>query len=392
MNNKSILPNLIIGSLIYITLHLGCGESIRYYSPANYNQSEYNSQISQGEYMEIQKILDQSINEQKIPGLQCVIRLPDSSIWAFHSGTLDFDREIKLSDDHILRIGSITKIYTAVLILKAVEEDKIELSDSLAKWYPNIAHSNIITIAELLNHTSGLREILESFSAKMKSIFPHKNWKKDELLKIISKQKPYFEPGTDFHYSNSNYIVLGCILEQIYKKSIQGLIEDKFIDHLNLKFTSMLPTEIIPENLIIGYDRDLLPWPGLYKHKTDNTAWSSLAFSSGAMASTAQELVIYINNVFDGNLVSVNSLKNMTNFYHFEKQDHPYWSGYGLGITQFDIDGVEYWGHEGMFIGFESILIYNPHRKYSIALIGNVSSYDRFEIVKQIQGIINSMQ
>ncbi|MBN2010540.1 beta-lactamase family protein [candidate division KSB1 bacterium] len=338
--------------------------------------------------MEIQKLLDQMINDQKIPGLQCAIQFSDTTIWNLHSGTRGFDREKAITDDDVLRIGSITKLYTAVLVLKAVEEGKFLLSDSLARWYPEITNSDRITISQLLNHTSGLREILENFSAKVKSIFPHKYWKQADLFKLISNQKPYFEPGTDFHYSNSNYIIPGCILEQVYQKSIQQLLHDEIITPLGLKSTFMLPAKNIPENLIIGYDRDLLPWPGIYEHKTDNTAWASLAYTSGGMASTAHELVTFINNIINGKLLSANSLKQMTNFYHVEKQEYPYWTGYGLGLTQFNINGIEYWGHEGMFIGFESIVLFQPQEKYSIALIGNVSSYNRFEIIKRIQGLI----
>ena len=386
-----ILTNFFTGSLLFIFLHIGCSESIRHYSPVNVNQPEYNSKINQEIYMRIQKSLDQTINEQKIPGLQFAIRFSDSSTWEIHSGKLSFDRQIALTNDHILRIGSITKLYMAVLVLKAVEDGKILLSDSLANWYPEITNSDRITISELLNHTSGLREILESFSVKMKSIFPHKNWKQAELLKVISKQKPYFEPGTDFHYSNSNYIILGFILEQVYQKSIQQLLNDEIITPLGLKFTSILPTERIPENLIIGYDRDLLPWPGLYKLKTDNKAWASLAYASGAMASTAHELIIFINSLFNGDLLSSKSLEPMTNFVHIENKEHQCWKGYGLGLTQFNINNIEYWGHEGQFIGFESIVLYETVKKYSIALIGNISSYNKFEIIKQIQEIINSI-
>jgi len=388
MDKKLKLTTFLTGSLLFLILCIGCSGSIRDYSPVNRNQPEYNSQTNQKIIMGIQKILDQAINEQKIPGLQLVIKFPDQSQWIGTSGTLTPKREIQLTNDHVLRIGSITKLYAAVLILKVVEQGKISLSDTLANWFPEIPNSEKITITELLNHTSGLREIIESFSAKMKSIFPHKNWKPSEVLKIISKQKPYFEPGTNFHYSNSNYIILGCILEKVYEKSFGSLLEDEIITPLDLKSTYLLPQAEIPQHLIPGFDRDLLPWPGLYQHKPDNTTWASLAFTSGAMATTANELLKFINALFDGELVSDELLKSMTNFVNVDKKGHPYWTGYGLGVTRFNINNHEYWGHEGLFIGFESIALYSPSKKYSIALIGNISSYDKVEIIKQIQEII----
>ncbi len=108
------------------------------------------------------------------------------------------------------------------------------------------------------------------------------------------------------------------------------------------------------------------------------------------MATTASELLKFINALFDRILVSDNSLETMVNFVNVDKKDHPYWTGYGLGVTRFNINNHEYWGHEGLFIGFESIALYSPSQKYSIALIGNISSYDKLEIVQHIQEILSS--
>lgn len=171
------------------------------------------------------------------------------------------------------------------------------------------------------------REIIESYSAKMKSIFPNKNWKQADLLKIISKQKPYFEPGTDFHYSNSNYIILGCILEKVYEKSFGNLLEDEIITAL-----------------------------------------------------------------FDGTLVSDQSLESMINFVNVDNKGHSYWTGYGMGVTRFNINNHKYWDHEGLFIGFESFALYSSSEKYSIALIGNISSYDKFTIIRQIHEILSQIK
>ena len=376
-----------MGGFMLLFLNISCGQRIKQYAP-NYDHFQNNGQVNQGMLLAIQKTIDQFINDDKIPGLQLSVILADSSALQMQSGTLTFDRKYRIKNTDILRIGSITKIFTAFLVLKAAEDGKLLLSNPLSKWYPEIANSENITISELLNHTSGIREILESFSVKMKSLSPHKNWDPAELIKVISKQKPYFDPRTDFHYSNSNYIILGCILEKIYNRSIRELLADMVFSPLNLNSTHFLPITDIPKNLISGFDRDLLPWPGLYENKSDNTAWASLAYASGAMASNARELNIFINSLFNDDILTANSLKSMINFVPIEKANHKYLTGYGLGVTQFNINGIEYWGHEGMFIGFESILLYAPEKQYSIALIGNVSSYSRFEIIKRIQELI----
>lgn len=390
---KKLTPiDFLTGSLLFLLLQIGCSGFIRDNSPIDNNQTEYNGQINQQISMTIQKLIDQAINDQKIPGLQLAIKFSDQSRWMGTSGTLTLKRKMQLTNDSMLRIGSVTKLYAAVFTLKAVEQGKISLSDTLTNWFPEIPNSEKITITDLLSHTSGLREIIESFSAKMKSIFPHKNWKQSELLKIMAKQKPYFEPGTAFHYSNSNYIILGWILERISEKSFRSLLEAEIIAPLGLKSTYLLPQTEIPPYLIPGFDRDLLPWPGLYEHKPDNTAWASFAFTSGAMATTANELLTFISAFFDGGLVSNQSLESMANFSKVDKEEHPYWLGYGLGVTRFNVNNQGYWGHQGLFVGFDAIALYSPSKKYSIALIGNISSFDKFTIIRQIQEILSPIK
>jgi len=335
-------------------------------------------------------VLDSCINKFSIPGLQLAIRLPNDDICSISRGTLTPQRKQQIRHDHILRIGSISKIFTATLVFKAVERGELSLSDTLAKWFPGMPNSEKITVVELLNHTSGLREILESFSVKIKSIFPHKIWKPSELEKVISKQKPYFKPGAAFHYSNSNYILLGFILEKVTGKPIKQLLEEDILAPLELNNTFFLPDESTPKNLVTGFDRDLLPWPGLYENKPDNTNWASLAYTSGAMAATAADLAKFIDCFFNGKLLSEISMEEILKFVAINQDEHQNWTGYGAGVTQFSINSEEYWGHEGLFIGFEAIVLYSPIKKYSIALIGNISSFDRLEIIRQIQGILHA--
>lgn len=368
---------------IFIILIVNCGPGIKPYTPTYHPLQTHNQKV----LLKVQQTLDGFVNDEKIPGLQLSLKLADSAVRQIQSGTLTFDRKTRIQATDIFRIGSITKVFTAFLILKAAEDGELALTDPVSKWYPEIANSDSLTLVELLNHTSGLREILESFPVKMKSIFSHKNWKPTELIDVISNQKPYFAPKADFHYSNSNYIILGCILEKVSNKPFHKILDEKLLLPLNLNATLFLP-DVIPENLISGFDRDLLPWPGLYENKVVNTVWASLAFASGAMAANALDLNVFIHNLFNGDILTEDSIKKMTTFIPIDKKEHAYWTGYGLGITRFNINGVEYWGHEGMFIGFESLLLYAPEKQESIALIGNVSSYNRFKIIQRIQEIL----
>jgi D-alanyl-D-alanine carboxypeptidase len=106
----------------------------------------------------------------RVPGLQAFVRRSDGRTWSGTSGTTDLARRVALRSDDILRVGSVTKTFTAVLILKLVEEGVLSLDDSLAKWFPNFPNAEAITVRQLLNHSSGIPEFLDSPGVLMKSI------------------------------------------------------------------------------------------------------------------------------------------------------------------------------------------------------------------------------
>lgn len=228
---------IFIINMIPLLTFLNCSYNMPIYKNENNISSSEFCFTDDMTYRILQTAMDSSINTFSIPGLQLAIKLPNDKIWTISSGTLTPKRKQGIRNDHILRISSITKLFTAALIVKAVEKGEISLSDTLAKWFPNTPNSENITVLELLNHTSGVKEILESFSIKIRSIFPHKVWKPSELDKVISKQKPYFKPGSAFHYSNSNYILLGFILEQVTGKPIKQLLEEQILAPLELNDT-----------------------------------------------------------------------------------------------------------------------------------------------------------
>lgn len=385
----SLPLSFLMSYLSLIVLCASCSAT----SPSFLSQQKINGSdsatVDQNMAQELQNLLDDAINRQKIPGLQVSIQFPDGQKWSGVSGSVTPERRQPLQNDDLLRIGSATKLYTATLVMKLVEQGKLNLSDTLSNWFPEVPNAAQISITQLLNHTSGLAEILESFAPKMKSIFSHKRWKSSELIKIISSQKPHVMPGKDFYYSNSNYILLGLIIEKVCGCSFENFLQSEILLPQQLKSTFLLPLEKAPEGLVTGFDRDLIPWPGTFKIKNDNTAWASLAFTSGAMAGTASDLLAFIERLFNEKILSKNSMSQMTTFADVHDQDKLHWTGYGLGIARFDIYGIEYWGHEGLFIGFESIAIYCPANSYFITMIGNVSSFDKIEIVRKLQAIID---
>jgi D-alanyl-D-alanine carboxypeptidase len=288
--------------------------------------------------------------------------------------------------DDVLRIGSSTKIFTAVIILKQVETGQLGLEDPLSKWSPEIPEADAITVRNLLNHTSGIEEIISK--GIMKSIIPSTVWSEDDLLKLIASSPLKFTPGSQWEYSNSNYILLGMIAERVSGKTMLQLYHEVIIDPLNLKHTCFVPYEPAPAALVAGYERDLSHIPGMLDIAPGNTSWATLAFSSGAMVSTAEDLGAFLDHLMAGDLLSAASMQEMTTFVASVNPGIPAEDGYGLGLMRLDVNGQELIGHIGWFMGATSIAMASPDRGYTIVITSNLSTPDLVEVLARLQDVI----
>jgi len=335
----------------------------------------------------LQTILDQDLNKLKIPGMQAYIRTANGKTWSGASGTTDLGRKHALQPDHILRVGSVTKTFTAVIILKRVEEGYLKLDDPLARWYPDFPNAESITIRQLLNHTSGIPEIIPKIL--MKSIIPSTNWQTQKLVEIAAGEKPLFTPGNAFSYSNANYILLGLIAEKVTGKTAVQLLHEIIIDPLGLQHTFFVPYEQTPAALVPGWDRDLSHFPGMLDIGVKNTSWATGAYTSGALISNASDLATFYENLFDGALLSPTMMKEMTAYIDAPNPGFAEQTGYGLGLMQLDIDGQELVGHVGEFMGSTAIALVSPTEKYTIVVVCDLSFPKLTDVVADLQSEIN---
>ena len=330
----------------------------------------------------LEAILDQDLNRLKIPGMQATIRTADGKTWSGASGTTDLGRKQALQPDHILRVGSITKTFTAVIILKLVEDGHLKLDDPLSQWYPDFPNAEKITIRQLLNHTSGIPEFIPKIL--MKSIIPSTTWQPEEIVKIAAGEKPLFTPGSAFSYSNANYVLLGLIAEKVTGKTAVELLHEMIIDPLGLQHTYFIPYEPAPAALVPGWDRDLSHFPGMLDITVKNTSWATAAFTSGALASNASDLSTFYENLFAGALLSPAVMKEMTTYGEAPNPGFAEQTGYGLGLMQLDIDGRELVGHVGQFMGSTAIAVVSPQEKYTIVVVCDLSFPKLTEVVADL--------
>jgi D-alanyl-D-alanine carboxypeptidase len=378
---------ILIGFVVTVALVLQFTRSVSPFEPPKERQFSTWGSVDAGVALELQSVLDTNVNLIKVPGLQAYIRMPDGKTWSGSSGTTDLARKQPLQRDHVIRVGSVTKSYSAVLIMKLVEEGHLGLYEPVVRWFPGLPSADVITIRHLLNHSSGLPEIIPK--VLMKSIIPSTYWEKEKLVELIVEDGPQFTPGSEFAYSNSNYILLGLIAESVSGKPITQLLHEQILDPLNLENTYFIPYEPAPAQLVIGFDRDLASIPGMLTIATGNTSWATSAFTSGAMASTAEDLGIFFERLFSGALLSPSTMEEMTAFIDASNPGFPEQTGSGLGLMQLKVDGRELIGHVGQFMGSTAIAMYSPDEGYTITLTCNLSNADLVRVLVDLQRIIH---
>lgn len=276
-------------------------------------------------------------------------------------GLSDVEHQQNANMNTQYRIGSISKIFTAVLVMKAVEEKKISLDHKLSEFYPEIPNAQKITIEQLLQHRSGIHNLTDEPDYLQYYTKPQKP---ADLVGIIKKYASDFEPGSKFEYSNSNYILLGLILEKIYKTSYAELISAKITRPLKLTLTQVGSAIDPSKNQAESYEYI----EGRYRKIPETNM--SIPGGAGNMVSTPVELLEFIMGLEQGKLIKKASLDKMKSF-----KDN-----YGYGLIRLTYDQSSGFGHNGGIDGFRSAVYYFPDLKIAAGYVVNQSSIDTDEL------------
>jgi len=291
------------------------------------------------------------------------------SVILLHEGSVIYERKFGYADlekgqladvESKYRVGSISKTFTAVLVFQAIEENKLSLEQTIDSFFPELENGEKITVNELLNHRSGIFSLTSrpdylSWSTETKS--------REDLYKIIWAGKSVFEPGSKSEYSNSNYVLLTWILEDIYQKSFSNLLEQGITLPLSLQNTYVGEKYAAEKNEVLSY-KFLGEW------QLENITDMSIPLGAGAIVSTPEDLTVFIRALFSGKLISDSSLTKMT-----ELKDN-----YGRGLFKYPFYEEYAYGHDGGIDGFRSSLSYFPEHDLAYSLTLNAVNMDPNEI------------
>lgn len=312
----------------------------------------------------IQAIINKYVN-LGIPGIQVAIKR-DASFSILNGGYASIETQTPMDPQETDMIFSITKTYTASLLMKQVEAGTIKLDNNIGHYLPNtiadsIVGADIITVRMLLNHTSGIvnftglpRFIGGQFTHPLNQLSP------EQKLELVYGKQPNFKPGTDFSYSNTNYLLLHMILENTTGKSYADLLQDQIIQPLQLSHThyDLSKQQLLRLNFPNYYiDADA---SGEVENASEwNLVLGNTCLAYGGIAAKAADVIKFYEALVNGKVVSNKSLKAMTTWTQGKTSTQP---DYGLGIEyyQFAPGTTAQFGHEGDGIGCTTQIMYIP--------------------------------
>jgi uncharacterized protein (TIGR03118 family) len=292
----------------------------------------------------------------------------DRGAWFGASGSETLGANDPLETDDIFQIGSITKTFVATVVLQLVEAGKLSLDDTLAQRLPaalvgQIPFNDQIQIRQLLNHTSGVFNYADVLFNNATSLF--NTWTAAELI-AIAYDNSYFPPGTSWRYANTNYTLLGEIVEAVTGQSLSQVIRDRILTPLGMTNTFFATSEEVPSGVVNGY-WDIDGNGTLNDVSFLNLTWAG---ASGNMVSNAQDLTKFGQALLgDSTLLTPASLQQMLTL--VPTPDSNTFNGYGLGIAQLrSVTGTVY-GHNGLTLGHRANLWYSPDEQLTYVDLQN---------------------
>ncbi len=265
-------------------------------------------------------------------------------LWAGSDGRAR-DGRTALSGDTPMVIGSVTKTFVAAAVLQLAEEGVLDLDDPVRDHLPQVRDlSPKITLRQLLDHTSGLADLFNDTTRRGLEEEPGHAWTAEEVLETL--HAPWYKPGEGWAYANTNYYLLGMIVERVTGASLADVVAERFFDPLALEGTRVLT----------GAEGDPL-----------EPAWTTIFWASGAMAAPAADLARWGDAIYGGALLTEASRSGM-----LKMNDHDY----GLGVQKIEVGKVKGYGHTGLLNTYTTLLFHVPAEDVTVALLVNRSHVD----------------
>src|SRR3954451_1885944 len=323
----------------------------------------------------LQAILDRAVKAPgaEFPGVLLYLRGPGHRVWSGAAGRARILPQAPMRPQDRFRAGSIMKPFVAAATLQLVEEGRLRLDDPLpavlsAKVLASFPDATRITVRMLLNHTSGIGEYSDEGFEREVAAHPRRQWSVGELLDRAAALPRAFPPGAGFAYSNTDYNLLGLILEHVTGKPWRAVVRARVIEPLHLKHTSLPAPGTVPVGSDIAHGYQAIDGKVYDFTNVD----SSMAGAAGgnALLTNAQDLTDFLHGLLSGRLFHQRQTLDEMRTFLDTPDDHGR-NGYGLGLDRYVLPGdIKLIGHMGTGAGYRALMFHLPaqHIDFTLAL------------------------
>ncbi len=312
-----------------------------------------------------------------IPGLAMAVTHGDELLYIGAAGVSNLETQKPVRPDDRFRIYSIAKAFGAIVVLQLVDEGVLSLDDTVTKWLDSdavmaIPNVDQVTVRQLLNHTSGIYDFADDTDSPFWEdafLGPNVDWTKvwtiDELLAYASAENhaPYFAPGEGHHYSNTDYLLLGLIVEAATGNTYGNELQSRVLDPIGLENTFLAEGAALPEGTISGYQ--LLDGQPV-DVSISNLSW---IWAAGGMVSTTEDLLAFGDALFSGQLLSEDSFAEMFSFVPTANPN----KGEGMGVYRIETDNGTLTGMDGAGAGFVSSMMRQDDADITVVILANAA-------------------
>jgi CubicO group peptidase (beta-lactamase class C family) len=309
----------------------------------------------------IDALARQAIADGVSAGLVVGVGVQGSPTFERGYGLANIEWNAPVTTDTVFRVGSITKQFAAVGVLLLVEQKKLSLDDKLAKYFPDYPRGNEVTLRQLLNHTSGVH----SYPGPTERTIVRVGISVPEMVKHLGSLGYNFDPGTRWEYSNSNYFLIGAVLEQVTGQSFRDFARQRLFEPLVLAKTAVDSNDEIVPRRASAYFRDPARKGGF---ENADYIHMSVPHAAGAIRSTAGDLIKWTAALHGGRVLSAASYKEMTTSASVQVAED---AKYGLGLHLLEQQGHRLINHDGGIEGFEASLTYVVDSKTTLVVLAN---------------------
>lgn len=337
----------------------------------------------------LQQKLDSCRNVYDVPGISATLLFPGDRYWNGTAGLADIYTLEPLDTFHVFQAASVTKLFVSTMIFQLVEEGLVALDDTIGHYLPPMTNVPPGTqIRYLLNHRSGIAEFLASSEA-FHSWFDHPDsiWTPEVNVNTFTGPQD-FEQNSAFAYSNTNYLLLGMLIEQVTGNTFAQELHERFIVPLGLEHTFFPPMAPVEDPLTPGWTS----WQFPNTYDTDvtpvlNDCYSSMAFTAGALVASPSDLARFTRSLGQGQLISAASLATMRTCTNVNFGQGC--NGYGHGTMRYIFGGRTYFGHAGDINGFTQLSVFGIQDSVTVVISINRNNAPRGTIAAAMLAVVH---